>query len=98
MSQNKDKAEIAQLTELELGKLGAKQVVVPPALLLVEVCTGALLTLGLPVFQEKKKQRPLWRREIRALKATSGNYTLQARGDQGRPGRPFALPRPEALA
>lgn len=34
--------------------------------------------LGLPLFQEKKKQRPLWRRETRVLKVTSGNNTLPA--------------------
>lgn len=37
-----------------------------------------MLTLGLPLFQEKKKQRLLWRRETRVLKVTSGNNTLPA--------------------
>ena len=56
---------------LEVGKLCAERGVILPALLLAGVCAGACANAGsTPVFQERKKQRLLWRRETRMLKVT----------------------------
>lgn len=71
---------------LEVGKLCAERGVILPALLLAGVCAGACANAGsTPVFQERKKQRLLWRRETRVLKVTSGNNTLLAFKTRGDP-------------